>query len=51
MEVNSLIEDWRETKAIVEMVREINPDGKLYIMELHCDPRSIIGDERGRAYR
>lgn len=32
-EVNGITTDWRVTKAIVNMVREKNPDGKVYIME------------------
>lgn len=32
-EVNGITTDWRVTKAIVKLVREKNPDGKVYIME------------------
>lgn len=32
-EVNGITTDWRVTKAILKMVRELNPDGKVYIME------------------
>ncbi len=32
-EVNGITTDWRVTKAVVGMVREWNPDGKVYLME------------------
>lgn len=32
-EVNGITSDWRVTKAVLTMVRELNPDGKVYIME------------------
>lgn len=32
-EVNGITTDWRVTNAIVKRVREINPNGKVYIME------------------
>ncbi|HEX9058568.1 MAG TPA: DUF362 domain-containing protein, partial [Clostridia bacterium] len=32
-EVNGPTTDWRVTKAVVEMVRQYNPHGKVYIME------------------
>jgi len=32
-EVNGVTTDWRVAKAVVKMVRELNPDGKVYIME------------------
>ncbi|HEY8464450.1 MAG TPA: sugar-binding protein [Bacillota bacterium] len=32
-EVNGNTTDWRVTKAVVELVRELNPSGKIYIME------------------
>lgn len=32
-EVNGITTDWRVAKAVVKMVRELNPDGKVYIME------------------
>lgn len=32
-EVNGITTDWRVTKAVLKMVRELNPDGKVYIME------------------
>lgn len=32
-EVNGVTTDWRVTKAVLKMVRELNPDGKVYIME------------------
>ncbi|MFZ5987945.1 MAG: DUF362 domain-containing protein [Bacillota bacterium] len=32
-EFNGITTDWRVTKAVVELVREYNPNGKVYIME------------------
>ncbi|MCU6732119.1 DUF362 domain-containing protein [Diplocloster agilis] len=32
-EVNGITTDWRVANAIVKRVRELNPDGKVYIME------------------
>ncbi|MCM8711468.1 DUF362 domain-containing protein [Clostridium sp. SYSU_GA19001] len=32
-EINGITTDWRITKAVVEMVRELNSIGKVYIME------------------
>ncbi len=32
-EVNGITVDWRVTKAVLKMVRELNPDGTVYIME------------------
>ncbi len=32
-EVNGVITDWRVVKAVAALVREINPDGKIYVME------------------
>lgn len=32
-EVNGITTDWRVTKAVVKMVRELNPDGVVYVME------------------
>ncbi len=32
-EVNGVTVDWRVTKAVLKMVRELNPDGNVYIME------------------
>lgn len=32
-EVNGITTDWRVTKAVVKLVRELNPDGKVYLME------------------
>ena len=32
-EANGLVTDWRVTKAVVELVRQINPSGKVYIMD------------------
>lgn len=32
-ELNAITTDWRVTKAVVELVREKNPHGKVYVME------------------
>lgn len=32
-EINGVTTDWRVTKAVAQMVREYNPNGKIYIME------------------
>jgi len=32
-EVNGITTDWRITKATSELVRELNPNGKIYVME------------------
>lgn len=32
-EVNGVTTDWRVIKAVAEMVRELNPSGKIYVME------------------
>ncbi len=32
-DVNGNTTDWRVTKAVVELVRELNPKGKVYVME------------------
>jgi uncharacterized protein (DUF362 family) len=32
-EVNGTTTDWRVTKAVVELVRELNPNGKIYVLE------------------
>ncbi len=32
-ELNAITTDWRVTKAVVELVREYNPNGKVYVME------------------
>jgi len=32
-EINGVTTDWRVTKAVVELIREINPNGKVYVME------------------
>lgn len=37
-DVNGVTTDWRITKAIVELVREYNPDGKVYVMEGSSKP-------------
>jgi uncharacterized protein (DUF362 family) len=33
VEANGVTTDWRVVKAIVELVRELNPHGKVYVME------------------
>jgi uncharacterized protein (DUF362 family) len=32
-EISGVVTDWRVTKAVVELVRQINPSGKVYVME------------------
>lgn len=32
-EINGVTTDWRVTKAVAELVRELNPNGKIYVME------------------
>lgn len=32
-EANGISTDWRVTKAVAELVRELNPSGKIYVME------------------
>ncbi|MCX7711608.1 MAG: DUF362 domain-containing protein [Clostridia bacterium] len=32
-QLNGITTDWRVTKAVVEMVRELNPNGKVFVME------------------
>lgn len=32
-EVNGITTDWRVAKAVIKMIRELNPDGKVYLME------------------
>lgn len=32
-EVNGVTTDWRVTKAVLKLVRELNPDGTVYVME------------------
>ena len=39
-EVNGITTDWRITKAMVEIVREVNPSGKVYVMESSADGQS-----------
>lgn len=36
-EANGISADWRVTKAVVKLVREVNPSGKVYIMESTAD--------------
>ncbi len=33
VEVNGVTTDWRVTKSVVELVRSVNPSGKVYVME------------------
>lgn len=40
IEANGMTADWRVTKAVVEMIREVNPSGKIYIME--CSGEGIM---------
>jgi len=35
-EVSGLVVDWRVTRAVVELVRQLNPTGKVYVMEGSC---------------
>jgi uncharacterized protein (DUF362 family) len=37
-EVNGVTTDWRVTRAVVELVREYNPHGKIYVMEGSSGP-------------
>ncbi len=37
-EASGVTTDWRVTKAIVELVRECNPKGKVYVMEGSAEP-------------
>ena len=39
-EANGLTADWRVAKAVVEMVREVNPSGKVYVME--CSGEGVV---------
>lgn len=32
-ELNGVTTDWRVTKAVADLVRELNPNGKIYVME------------------
>ncbi len=32
-EVNGMTTDWRVTQAVVEIVRKVNPDGKVFVLE------------------
>jgi uncharacterized protein (DUF362 family) len=32
-EASGLVTDWRVTKAVVELVRQVNPSGKVYVMD------------------
>ncbi len=41
-EVNGVTTDWRVTKAVVELVREYNPHGKVYVMEGSGSPTKPI---------
>jgi uncharacterized protein (DUF362 family) len=35
-EASGLVTDWRVTRAVVELVRELNPSGNVYVMEGSC---------------
>ncbi|NLY88185.1 MAG: DUF362 domain-containing protein [Firmicutes bacterium] len=41
-EVNGVTTDWRVTKAVVELVRELNPSGKVYVMEGSSVPTRLV---------
>lgn len=41
-EANGVTTDWRVTKAVVELVRELNPGGKVYIMEGSSVPTRLV---------
>lgn len=43
-EVNGVSTDWRVTKAVVELVRQVNPSGKIYIMEGSAAPTQAAMD-------
>ena len=32
-EISGVVTDWRVTRAVVELVRQVNPSGKVYVME------------------
>ena len=38
--VNGVTTDWRVTNAVANMVREVNPDGKIYVMECSATGRT-----------
>lgn len=38
--VNGITTDWRVTKAMVQLIREVNPSGKVYIMECAGDGKT-----------
>jgi len=31
--INGVTTDWRVTKAVAQLVRELNPNGRIYVME------------------
>ncbi|MCL6588778.1 MAG: DUF362 domain-containing protein [Firmicutes bacterium] len=41
-EANGVTTDWRVTKAVVELVREYNPHGKVYVMEGSGSPTKQV---------
>jgi uncharacterized protein (DUF362 family) len=43
--VSGLTVDWRVTKAMVELVRELNPSGKVYVMESSGDGHTATNFE------
>lgn len=40
-DANGITTDWRVTRAVVRMVRELNPRGKIYIMECTADQDTV----------
>ena len=40
VQANGMTTDWRVTRAVVEMVRDVNPSGKVYIME--CSGEGVM---------
>ena len=43
-EVNGNCTDWRVTKAVAQLVRELNPSGKIYVMEGSAIPTREVMD-------
>lgn len=41
-EANGVTTDWRVTRAVVELVRELNPSGKVYVMEGSSIPTELV---------
>jgi uncharacterized protein (DUF362 family) len=40
-EMNAVTTDWRITKAVVDMVRDLNPKGKIYVMEGSASAKTL----------